>query len=615
MPKKKKKHTHSVPTFSWNIKKDMIIVFVAFVLMATFRLIFLNQIKTADPDFFQPAQGTDMGMYDQSAMDMVNGTPLVGPFFYHPLYYYFLSFNYFIYGHNLFILRLVMGFLGLLTCWLTYSIAQRVFNRQVAVITSILLAFCGYLIYYESVILSIGLTTFFSTAAIFFLLKDADPSVSPCLCGESIKIKNNIFSGIFIGLACLSQPNVLLFVPFVAFWFIFKWGMKKGGEYAILCLTAAFIIISPVTLKNYLDSGRFVLISTSGEINFWLGNHRGSLGWFDVYGNELEALEKRVHSEGQSVYLDDVWQFIKDDPKEYLNLLIKKKLLFWGSWDIPHQVGYDYGRQYSSLLRSPFMFDFAPLAILGLTGMIISLRRWWRKCLILYLFTIVYSFSVYIIMVHGRYRPPVLLPLIIFGSFFIWWLWEQIKSKKYLFITVAGLLLCAIGAFVFSQHIMSRIIFIKNPYGIYRDMPDKLVISYDSNSWHGLETGTLNTPSLRIRKSFVIDCDPNKYSNARLSFRYFGGGTGEMYFHVNGKPSPKITLDRGAFLHKVGYKFTSSLLKKGINEITFEVTEGGMLKIPIDNYYRFNRSFISQDEGKTWNKVNGEYMIQMELLK
>lgn len=604
MSKKKKKHIiHPVSAFSGNIKKDMIIVFLAFFLMVIFRLIFLNQIKITDPDFFQPAQGTDMGMYDQSALDMVNGNPLKGPFFYHPLYYYFLSFNYFIYGHNLFILRLVTGFLGLLNCWLIYSIAQRVFNRQIAIITSILLAFCGYFIYYESVMLSIGLTTFFSTAAIFFLLKDTD------------ELKNHIFSGLFIGLACLSQPNVLLFVPFAVFWLIFKWGIKEGGRYAILCLVATFIIISPITLKNYLDSGKFVLISTSGEINFWLGNHKGSLGWFDVYGNELEALEKRVHSEGQSVYLNDVWQVIKDDPKGYLNLLIKKKLLFWGNWDIPHQVGYDYGQQYSSLLRMPFMLDFTPIAILGLVGMIISLRRWWGKCLLLYLFTISYSFSVYIIMVHGRYRPPVLLPLIIFSSFFIWWLWEQIKSRNFLCLISAGLLLCTIGAFVFSQQIMSKIICIKNPYGIYQDMPDKLVISDDSNSWHGLKTATLDTSSLRLKKIFIIDCDPNKYPNARLSFRYFGGGTGEMYFHVNGKPSPKITVDRGAFLHKVGYKFTSSLLKKGVNEIIFEVSEGGILKIPLDNYYQFNRSYISQDEGKTWNKANGEYMIQMELLK
>ncbi|MFH1860496.1 MAG: glycosyltransferase family 39 protein [bacterium] len=602
MQKKKKKPIHPAAT-SWNIKKDMIIVFFAFLLIVGFRLIFLNQIKIADPEFFQPTSGTDMGMYDQAALDMVNGTPLEGPFFYHPLYYYFLSFNYFIYGHNLFILRLVMGFLGLLTCWMTYSIAQRVFNRQVAIIASILLAFSGYLIYYESVMLSIGLTTFFSVAAIFFLLRDT---------GE---LRNHIFSGIFIGLACLSQPNVLLFIPFMVFWLIFKWGMKNGGNYAILCLVAIFITISPVTLKNYLDSGRFVLISTSGEINFWLGNHKGSLGWFDVYGNELEALEKRVQSEGQSVYIDDVWQFIKDDPMGYLRLLLKKKLLFWGSWDIPHQAGYDYGRQYSQLLRMPFMLDFAPIAILGLVGMIISLRRWWKKCLLLYLFTLSYSFSVYIVMVHGRYRPPVLLPLIIFSSFFIWWLWEQIKSRKYLYLVSAGLLLCTAGAFVFSQNIMSKIICIKNPHGIYQDMPDKLVISDDSSSWHGLQTATLNAPSLRLRKTFVIDCDPSKYQNARLSFRYFSGGTREMYFHVNGKPSPKITLGGGVFLHKVGYKFTSSLLKKGVNEIVFEVPEGGMLKIPLDNYYRFNRSHVSQDEGKIWKKADGEYMIQMELLK
>jgi uncharacterized membrane protein len=607
MSKKRKKIVQNVSSpDTVKINQGYIILLVALILVIVFRAIFIHQIKINDPEFFRPTPGTDMGMYDQAALDMINGNPVQGPFFYHPLYYYFLSLNYFIYGHDLLILRIVMACIGVLTWWLTYSIATKLFNRQIGIITALVFAFCGYLIYYESVLLSIGLTTFFCIASIFFLANTDD---------KVPRLKNFILSGIFIALGCLSQPNVLLFVPMGVFWIMFNWGIKKCWKYVSLYLVAVFITISPVTFKNYLDSGRFVLISTSGEINFWLGNHKGSLGWFDIYGNELEKLEARVKAEGPSVYVNDVIQFIRTEPEEYLKLLLKKVLLFWGSWDIPHQVGYDYGKRYSSLLRMPFMLEFSWIAILGLAGMFISIRRWWRKALLLYLFVIAYSCSVIIIMVHGRYRPPVVPLLIIFVGYLIWWIWEQIKTKRY--VNLCGMcgILAILTIFVFSQQIDAKMTCMKNPYGIYKNTSQGLIISDNSNSWHGLDTTTLSMPNMMIKKVFVINKDLSEYRNARLCFRYFSAGNGQMYFQVNGRNSPKITLSTGPFLHKVGYKFTSSLLKKGINEIIFSVPQGSILKIPIDNYYCFSRSFVSEDKGKTWKKIKGEYMIQLELLK
>ena len=122
---------------------------LAFIL----RLIYLSHLKVNDPNFYLPPQGTDMLTYHNYTQQIVNGTYGKEPYFYGPLYYYFLALIYKIFKVDHYIARLIQMILGVGTSLLIYLIARKVFNKQVALISLIISIFYGMFYIYEGVLL------------------------------------------------------------------------------------------------------------------------------------------------------------------------------------------------------------------------------------------------------------------------------------------------------------------------------------------------------------------------------------------------------------------------------------------------------------------------------
>jgi len=590
-------------------KKENYIIVGILLLAFVLRLIYLFQMQNNDREFYSPNPGTDMGMYDKAAMEILNGNPIKGPFYYNPLYYYFLALNYYLFGHNLFMIRLIQALLGIITGLVTYLIAKKIFNEKIAIISLLLYALCGYLIYYEGVLLSISLTTFLCVLAIWVFLKTRGKKSN----------KGFIIGGILLGLASLSQPNTIFLLPFVFLWILIELKeelIKRRLQRCSIVFLSCFIAISPITIKNYIDSGKFVLISTSGPFNFWLGNQVHSSGYFDFFDRDLERLEEIKKSEKKidNVYIKDVIRFIKENPTGYLKLFIKKILLFWGEWDILHQVSYDEGKKIFSLLKFPFILDFDSLAILGLSGIFLSLKRWWKKGFLLYLFVFAYSFSVVVIMVNGRYRPPVVPFLIILAGFLVIYLYEKFKDRSYISICFSLCILIFSILFVNSQLVFAKGACITKPNGIYIDTGDRLIIKDNRETVWWERISYITSPIMKIKKEFILNKDISLFKEAGVILYYSFQGSGDIIFSVNGIDSFPITVGVDEFLHKIEFPFPSSLLKRGLNTITFKITGSGKLQIPVDKYYNYGRSYISYD-GIKWKKLKREYLIQLELIK
>jgi 4-amino-4-deoxy-L-arabinose transferase-like glycosyltransferase len=127
---------------------------------------------------------------------------------------------------------------------LTYLIGKQVFNKTIGLIAALLCAICGTLIFYEGVLLSTALTTFFSCACLFFLIKAKEKGITKYL----------ILGAISLGLATLSQPNTIVFLPFILIWMLVTYNLPRKKiliKYAIVLLTF-FITISPVAIRNYI---------------------------------------------------------------------------------------------------------------------------------------------------------------------------------------------------------------------------------------------------------------------------------------------------------------------------------------------------------------------------
>jgi hypothetical protein len=91
----------------------------------------------------------------------------------------------------------------------------------------------------------------------------ADASASP---------KPAAVAGLAFGVSVLARETALYFLPVAAFWL--AWRRPNGMRRAAALLLAAFLVIAPWTLRNFLVYDAFVPVSTAGALNLWQGNTR-----------------------------------------------------------------------------------------------------------------------------------------------------------------------------------------------------------------------------------------------------------------------------------------------------------------------------------------------------
>lgn len=121
-----------------------------------------------------------------------------------PIYPLFLWAIYSIVGHNLLWVRLTQAVMGAASCVLVYLIAAIIFNGMRAILSGFLCCFYPPLIVNTSQILT-------ETLFIFFLLL----GITLIISGSSFK--NILISGVVFGLALLTRPFLIFFLPFLVY--------------------------------------------------------------------------------------------------------------------------------------------------------------------------------------------------------------------------------------------------------------------------------------------------------------------------------------------------------------------------------------------------------------
>ncbi|MEW6618754.1 MAG: glycosyltransferase family 39 protein [bacterium] len=594
------------------VKKEYVLVGGILLVGILLRLVYIFQLKNNDPYFFAPHAGDDTYMYVTAAKEILEGTFPKTPFGYNPLYYYFLSLCYLISGYNLIFPRVIQFILGVITCLLTYLIGKQLFNKPIGMIGALLCAVCGTLIFYEGVLLSTALTTFFSCASLFFFLRGKEEGIT----------KNLVLGAVCLGLATLSQPNVIIFLPFILIWMLITYKIPKKEvitKYAIVLL-AFFITISPVTIRNCIYGGKFILLTTAGGFQFWIGNNEHANASFDLCQPYLNNLQERMKKEGKELYVADVLDFVKREPVKFIKLQLKKFLLLVSKWGVPHQTHYEQGKIYSSLLRLPIIISFDIFFILGLTGIFFSLKSW-KKSLLLYGFIFAYSFSVILFVVIERYRPPVLPIMAIFTGFLLYFWYEKFRLKYYKPILLSLILLFLCSVLTYAERIYGLCVCFTNPNGVYTEKEECLIIKDCGNlgyeSWREGNVITLEGNSMMIKKELIINRDISSAEDINFVMTYMvERNIGGFIININGISSPPISCAnfyQFGTINSFKIKIASYILKKGLNIITLKMINGAILSLPIDTFHIYGRSYFSENNGKDWVKIKGEYQMGLEI--
>lgn len=191
-----------------------------------------------------------------------------------PLYSGFLALVYSVFGPNPIVATLFQAVLSAATCYFVYRIAFSLWGRRTAVLTAVLWAVGPDMIIFSKLLMTETLFLFLAALLLLFLIN------------YPVSLKSSIAIGITAGLAALTRPVILPFLPFALIWMAYTDRANWVKILTIILICAA--VITPWTIRNYAVTGHFQLIDATGGINLYAGNHyKGKGEWYFPRGNPL----------------------------------------------------------------------------------------------------------------------------------------------------------------------------------------------------------------------------------------------------------------------------------------------------------------------------------------
>ncbi len=442
------------------------------------RVVYVLQSQ-ASPAFQRPTM--DALYHLQWARAVAEGRDFQpGPFFRAPLYPWFLGVLLKATGGSLLAARLVQALLGTVSVLLVALVAKRAFDARTALLAALFAATYWVTIYFEGEFLLPVLEILLDLAAILLALR-MDERRTP---GSAA------WAGIAFGLATIVRPNVLLFVPFVALWIFLRARPSDRADGEVrgdtaparlelsrpvtsapssrLALPLLFLVglalpIAPITAYNRVVGKDWVLVSSQGGVNFWIGNHPGADGataivpgtrgdWWGGYRDairlaEIEEGRPLAPSEVSRHYAQKAWRWIFAAPRDAAILELRKLRLFFTDWEIPNNTSERFfAMRYGPVLRV-LPYGFGLLAPLGLLGFALAARSW-RRLFPLWAFLPVYTASVVAFFVCARYRVPVVPVLAILAAHGAVGLFDFARARRWIPLAASGAFLAATIALV-----------------------------------------------------------------------------------------------------------------------------------------------------------------------
>lgn len=380
--------------------------------------------------------GLDAKFYDRWAQTIAAGDWLGSDaFFMGPLYPYSLAVLYGLSGRSVYGVSVLQAGIDALTCALILLAARRVWaSERAGLLAGVLACFYGPLMLYTGELLLPTLGTFLSALFLYLAVRSGGAKPGPLV----------LLTGIVLGVAALGKATVLVFYPVVVVWWMLDRPRPKPGSLvrpAVLLLLGVAMVVLPVTVRNRVVAGDWVLITSNAGLNFYIGNHASSSGAY-LKPQGLDVIEdpegRRIAearwgrslkpSEVSRFWFSEARDFLGRHPGRFVTLFAKKMAYFWGALELPQIENFNFQKRYSPLLRLPFpSFGWVvPLAVVGLV-LGAARRRWAALPAAL---ALLYSVTIAVFFVTGRYRMAVVPDLLVVSAGGILCLVEGLRAGR-----------------------------------------------------------------------------------------------------------------------------------------------------------------------------------------
>jgi len=385
------------------------------------------------PIFDRPS--ADAALYLEQARQLVAAgfrDPAV--FFKPPLYPYALAAVSSVAGDSFFLLRFPGLLMGTATCGIAWILAHRIFGARVALVAGLMLALHRTAVYFDGELLEIGLATAVQTAALALTLHAAARS------GR----RAPLVAGLALGLGIVARPTFALFAIAALVW------LGRGRRLA----TALGVVLAllPVTLHNAVRGPDFVLVSSNGGLNFYLGNNPEANGR-NASAPELPAnpavaartarmlAERDAGHALRPSQVSDYWlrrglASIADQPAHTARLLVRKLYFAWTGAELGDN------EDFAGLGRFLHFWRWLPIGAwlvmpLGLVGLVAARGR---TTGLARSFVLLQIASVLPFFVVARFRMPWVPVLTIFAAWTAVTLYERRRHALRWGLATAGAL-------------------------------------------------------------------------------------------------------------------------------------------------------------------------------
>ena len=197
--------------------------------------------------------------------------------------------SYHLFGANFFAVQIINIIAGAALIFTTALLAKKWFGNRVALITAMVMALWPSLIMNSTILAS----------EIFYLLF-VNIGLLAWYADRANLIVRAAIAGIAFGIAIYVRPVALL-IPFVLV--VIDIVRKPDRAMAVIaagvaCFAAAALCLSPWIARNYDVHGAFVIVSTNGGPNLWMGNNPKTKGGYmplPDYTKEMTEIERAEH--------------------------------------------------------------------------------------------------------------------------------------------------------------------------------------------------------------------------------------------------------------------------------------------------------------------------------
>ncbi len=369
---------------------------------------------------------SDARAYDAWAQQIAAGDWIGREVFYQaPLYPYFLAFIYTVFGHDLFVIRLLQILLGSAACVLVALTGRRLFSLRAGLVAGAMLALYPPAIFFDLIIQKGSLSLFWMALLLCLLSAEA---VRP---GR----RRMVWIGLVLGLFALTREHALVLIGLIPVW---RWvHYRRTSRVGRIGKTAWFAaglaaVLVPVGWRNYAVGRQFLITTSQFGTNLYIGNGARATGLYVPLrigrnGPQYERLDATELAEADAgrpltprevsrYWTTRTWSEVRAAPGRWLRLMVRKWLLVWNAREFEDSEDLesycDGSRLLAALYHGLHFGVICPLAAFGLCLTWTDRRRLW----LLHALMVAISVSLALFFVFARYRLPLVPILVLFAA-------------------------------------------------------------------------------------------------------------------------------------------------------------------------------------------------------